>query len=139
MIISKVLLKPHENECQISGIAYHNDYDATDELEVSWNSEEGRIDNLYRMDLQQYRFVLPAVHVPSYEPTDQELLGYLVHVPCWEMLCHHRVLGTMVKTDFKTILDILCRKCRGWGYGTDISEADRTFMSTKGKGFQRPL
>lgn len=87
---------------------------------------------------QQDRFVLSAVHAPSQEPPEEELLGYPVHVLCWEMLSHHSVLGSIAKTDLEAVLDILRRKCREWEYGTGNTEADSTFMEIKGRYINGP-
>lgn len=82
---------------------------------------------------QQYRFAAAFPHGPFQEPSGKRLVGYPVHVFCWEMLSHHSIVGDVAKSDLKTVMCILRQKSRDWKYGTDESEADFKFMDAKGR------
>lgn len=59
---------------------------AYSELEVPWDSEDGRLGESYEIVKQRYRFAAVAPHGPFEEPSGEKLVGYPVHAFCWEML-----------------------------------------------------
>lgn len=80
------------------------------------------------------RLAMPTLLNPALDPTESEgLIGYPVHSRCWELLSHHRALGSIAKTDLGTTLHVLRRKYEEWGYGTEKSEVDDIPISQGGK------
>lgn len=73
------MFDPCKDECRVAGIAVPNGF--YNDIVVPCDSEEGCIGETVEMVSQQSQFATPVVHNPFQEPSEEELVGYPVHVP----------------------------------------------------------